>query len=319
MIKLNRSIRTLSMWATLMGIGLASALVTRAQVPSPTPSPAATPAASDIVIVDVKKRHDYKTNTDDVSFGEPKKITDFLGYNNQPFFLPDGKSILYTSIRNKQADIYRYDVESGKTTQVTDTPESEYSPTLMPDGKNVSVVRVEADGKTQRLWRFPLAGGAPSVILEDIKGVGYHLWIDDHTLALFIVGGSGKPNFLEIYDQRTGKSEFLVDNPGRIIRRIPKQHKFSFVHKISNDRWEIKAFDLRTHTSSSLIATLPGSEDYAWLPDGRLLLGKDSKLFMVTPLSGSQWIQADDFAGDSIAVEQCDNVGSFLAPRGSAR
>jgi len=121
MIKLNRSIRTLSMWATLMGIGLASALVTRAQVPSPTPSPAATPAASDIVIVDVKKRHDYKTNTDDVSFGEPKKITDFLGYNNQPFFLPDGKSILYTSIRNKQADIYRYDVESGKTTQVTDT------------------------------------------------------------------------------------------------------------------------------------------------------------------------------------------------------
>ena len=285
---------------TLIVLALCNVLAV-AQTPSPSPSPAATPPASDIFIVDVKNRHDYKESTDELIFGQPKKTTDFVGYNNQPFFMPDGKSILYTSIRNKQADIYRYDLQTGATTQVTNTPESEYSPTLMPDRKNISVVRVEADGKTQRLWKFPLAGGAPSLVVEDIKGVGYHLWIDDHTLALFIVGGSGKPNFLEIYDQRTGKSEFVVDNPGRIIRRIPKQNKFSFVHKISNDRWEIKAFDLRTHTSSSLIATLPGSEDYSWLPDGRLLLGKDSKLFMVIPLSGSQWSQADDFAVHGLA------------------
>jgi hypothetical protein len=209
--------------------------------------------------------------------------------------MPDGKSILYTSNRNKQTDIYRYDIQTGATTQITNTPESEYSPTLMPDRKNISVVRVEADGKTQRLWRFPLAGGAPSLVVEDIKGVGYHLWIDDHTLALFIVGGPGKPNYLETYDMRAGKSEFVADNPGRVLRRIPDQNKFSFVHKVSNDHWEIKAFDLRTRTSSSLIATLPGSEDYAWLPDGRLLMGKDSKLFVVVPLSGQKWSQVEDF------------------------
>jgi len=69
--------------------------------------------------------------------------------------MPDGHGVLYTSIRNKQADIYRYDLQSGATTQVTNTAESEYSPTLMPDRKNISVVRVEADGKTQRLWKFP--------------------------------------------------------------------------------------------------------------------------------------------------------------------
>ena len=277
----------------LMGV-FSLCLCAQAQTPSPTPSPNATPPPSDIYIVDVKKNHDFKTGADILKFGEPKKITDFVGYNNQPFFMPDGHTILYTSLRNKQTDIYAYDIGAGQTKQVTNTPESEYSPTLMPDRKNISVVRVEADGKTQRLWKFPLAGGAPSPIIEDIKGVGYHLWIDDHTLALFIVG-SGKPNYLEIYDTRTGKSEFVTDNPGRVLRRIPNQNKFSFVHKVSNDHWEIKAFDLRAHTSSSLIETLPGAEDYAWLPDGRLLMGKESKLFVVVPLSGQKWSPAEDF------------------------
>ena len=271
-------------------VTLALSLTLRAQTPSPTP--AATPPSSDIFIVEVKTKLDRKTRTDELKFGEPKKVTDFAGYNNQPFFMPDGHNILYTSIRNKQADIYRYE---NATTQVTNTPESEYSPTLMPDRKNISVVRVEADG-TQRLWRFPLDGGAPALILENVKPVGYHLWIDDHTLALFVLGGSGKPNYLEIFDMRTQKSEFVTENPVRILRKILNQNKFSFVHKIANGNWEIKVYDLRTHTSASLIATLPGVEDYAWLPSGKLIMAKDSKLFAVLPLTGAKWDEVADFS-----------------------
>lgn len=262
----------------------------QAQTPSPSPTPNPAPPASDIFILDV--RHEGA----ELKLGQPKKTTDFEGYNNQPFFMPDGHSILYTSIRNKQADIYRYDIKTGATTQVTNTPESEYSPTLMPDGKNISVVRVEADGKTQRLWKFPLAGGAPSLILENIQPVGYHHWIDDHTLALFILGGAGKPNFLEIYDLKSGKSQFVTENPGRIIRKIPNQKNFSYVHKIASDHWEIKQFDLRTGTSSSLVATLPSIEDYAWLPEGKLLMGKDSKIFAVAPLRGAGWQEIANFS-----------------------
>jgi WD40 repeat protein len=260
-----------------------------AQTPSPSPTPAATPPSSDIFLVDVK------TKGDELKFGEPRKVTEVAGYNNQPFFLADG-SLLYTSIRNKQADIYRYDPGSSATTQITNTPESEYSPTLMPDKKNISVVRVEADG-TQRLWKFPLSGGgAPSLIIENIKPVGYHYWIDDHTVALFVLGGTGKPNFLEVFDLSTGKSEFITENPGRVIRKVPNRNAFSFVHKVSEQHWEIKAFDLHTRTSASLIAPLPGVEDYAWLPDGKLLMAKDSKLFEVVPLAGKTWEEVADFS-----------------------
>ena len=267
----------------IIGIGAAA----RSQTPSP--SPTATPAFSDIFIVDVKNERGG------MRFGPPVKITAFAGYNNQPFFLPDGRSILYTSIRDKQADIYRYDLRSRATSQITNTPESEYSPTLMPDGKNVSVVRVEADG-TQRLWKFPQNGGQPSLILANIKPVGYHLWIDDHTLALFILGTKGKPNTLQIVDVQSEKAEVVAENPGRILRRIPHQNKFSFVHKISDREWTIKEFDLRTYTSASLTATLTGVEDYAWLPSGTLLMAKDSKLFSLVPLRGKNWEEIGDFS-----------------------
>src|ERR1043166_8569394 len=89
--------------AILMTI-LAICLTTGAQTPSPTPSPAATPPSSDIFLIDVK------TKGAELKFGPPKKITEVAGYNNQPFFTPDGQSILYTSIRNKQADIDRKSV-----------------------------------------------------------------------------------------------------------------------------------------------------------------------------------------------------------------
>jgi len=268
------------------GLILSSWVVATAQTPSPSPTPAAAPPASDIFIIEVT------SHTGKMKFGRPVKITNWIGYNNQPSFTADGHSILYTSIRDKQADIYRYDIRGGATTQITRTPESEYSPTLMLDGKSISVVRVEADG-TQRLWKFPLAGGTPSVILEKIKPVGYHLWIDDHTLALFILG---KPNTLQIADTRTEHVEIIAENPGRILRRIPHQNKFSFVHKISDKEWAIKAFDLRTRTSASLIDTLPGVEDYDWLPSGLLLMAKDSKLFSVIPLTGKAWSEVADFS-----------------------
>jgi WD40 repeat protein len=280
-------------WASGLVITMVLGLTAAAQTPTPTPTPAAAPPSSDIFLIDVK------TKKGELVFGDPQRITNTPGYNNQPSFMPDGKSVLYTSIRDKQADIYRYELGTGATSQVTDTPESEYSATLMPDKKNISVVRVEADG-TQRLWKFSLDGGSSVLILENVKPVGYHHWIDDHTLALFILGGPGKPNFLEVLDATTGKSEFVTENPGRILRKVPNQNKFSFVHKVSDKNWEIKAFDLRARTSASLIATIPGAEDYAWLPDGKLLLAKDSKLFAVLPLSGSQWEEVADFSKSGI-------------------
>jgi dipeptidyl aminopeptidase/acylaminoacyl peptidase len=266
---------------------LVLAMAGSAQTPSPSPS--ATPPPSNVVVADLSSKDGQ------FKVGKPLKINETNGYNNQPSWLADGQSLLYTSIRNKQADIYRYDIRSGATTQVTNTAESEYSPTLMPDGKSISVVRVEADG-TQRLWKFPLAGGTPALVLQTIKPVGYHWWIDDHTLALFILGGSGKPNTLQIVDTRTEKAEVIAENPGRIIRLVPHENRLSFVQKISAQEWLVKAFDLKTRQTVTLIRTFAGMEDFAWTPSGILVMARDAKLYKWDPKKDQDWQEFADLS-----------------------
>ena len=50
--------------------------------------------------------------TDSWSFGPAIPVTDRDGYDNQPYFLPDGQAVLYTSMHDGQTDIYRFDLDT---------------------------------------------------------------------------------------------------------------------------------------------------------------------------------------------------------------
>lgn len=241
---------------------------------------------------------DFNEQRSQLKIGKVANITNRAGYDNQPKFLPDGKSLLFTSIRgDKQADIYRYDIEKNKTTRLTDTTESEYSATVTPDGKYFSVIRVEADS-TQRLWKFPLEGGTPILILENIKPVGYHAWVDEESLLLYVLG---TPNTLQLVDVPTGKAETILTDVGRSLHRVPREDRVSFVHKISADEWVIKEMEIKSRKIVSVINTLPLSEDFAWTPGGVLLMGKGSKLFKYDPAKDKDWQEVADFSGDGVS------------------
>src|SRR4029079_4951244 len=141
----------------------------------------------------------------------------------------------------KQMDIYRYDVATKALTNLTSTPESEYSPLLTPDGRSFSVIRVEADG-TQRLWQFDLDGRNPRLVLENVKPVGYHVWIDATHLALFVLGAQGQPSTLQIADTATGTAEVVASNIGRCLLMRPGRATLTFLSKASTP-WMIKEFN----------------------------------------------------------------------------
>ena len=54
-----------------------------------------------------------------IEIGPAVNITNNPGYDNQPFFTPDGRSVLFTSVRGPagttQTDIYRYDIASKRS------------------------------------------------------------------------------------------------------------------------------------------------------------------------------------------------------------
>jgi dipeptidyl aminopeptidase/acylaminoacyl peptidase len=228
-----------------------------------------------------------------IRVGTPVNITKHPGYDNQPFFTLDGTAILFTSDRGgRQTDIHRYDLATREIAQLTKTPESEYSPTMAPDGESFSVIRVEAD-ETQRLWKFPLDGGQPSLVLTDVKPVGYHAWADAQTLVLFILGD---PPTLQVADVTTGKAEIVAQRPGRAIARTPAG-AISFVRKgPDKEPWEIVELDVQSRKLTAIAATLPDREDYAWLPDGGLLMGSGAKLFFRSTGDAADWTEIADLA-----------------------
>jgi hypothetical protein len=233
----------------------------------------------------------------------PQAISVAKGYDNQPFFTPDGAAVLFTANRDgKQTDIFEFDRASRKPRQLVATPEAEYSPTMTPDGTGFSVIRVESDG-TQRLWRFDRRGENPRIVLNDIKPVGYHTWVDADTLVLFVLG---PPATLHLARVPTGKSEVLARDIGRSLQRIPGGSSVSFVQREAEGEFSINALDTAKSSITRIVRAVPGSadRDCAWLPDGTLLMSAGTRIFAhrpTTPPGGPEsWTEAFDTAAHKL-------------------
>jgi hypothetical protein len=256
-----------------------------------------------------------------VTVGRPENISNSPGYDNQPFFDPDGRALFFTSARgsrssscgNPQTDIYRFDLESRRVSRVTDTAECEYSPTVTPDGRHLSVIRVEPDG-TQRLWRFTIDGASPSVVLADVKPVGYHAWIDGDTLALFVLG---QPATLQIAHTGSGRSEVAASDIGQSIQKMPNG-RVSFVQQ-AGDRErrtltisEVSLKDGQV-TTSRLTDAVPGATQahVTWTPDGTLLMAHDETLY-AWKTGQAEWRAVADLA--SLGLRNVTRLA--VSPRG---
>ncbi len=209
-----------------------------------------------------------------VTVGKPINITNNPGYDNQPQFLLDSSGLLFSSNRDGvQTDIYRYDIALKKVVQVTATPDNEYSPTLTPDGRTFTTVR----GAAQRLWRFTL-DGVDAGLAWSVQGlIGYHVWVSPTQIATFILG---QPATLQLLDLRSGGAEVIEKGIGRSLLIRPNRATVSFVHKPQGAPWQVKEFNPATKAVTPLTPALEGSEDLAWTPDGAIVMGQKTKLFL---------------------------------------
>lgn len=233
-----------------------------------------------------------------VTVGKPANITNRPGYDNQPSFTADGRELFFTSTReDEQADIYKYHLESKTTARLTKTaPESEYSAMQLPYPKNFSVIRVEKDS-TQRLWSFAPDGTPSRPVFENIKPVGYHTWIDDNHLALFVLGS---PNALVLADRRTGKGDTLARDIGRSLVTLPHGGGFSYFSRRGQE-WVVTVVRLTRANKVAYInpvVAVPRGMDYVAWVGGNLLGGTGSKLMLWTP--GGQWREIADLSAEGL-------------------
>jgi Tol biopolymer transport system component len=231
---------------------------------------------------------DLSIHKDNVSIANPKNITNHKGYDNQPSFHTDLPIIYYASFNDEgQSDIKYYNYKTGETKSLTTTPEREYSPTLTLDKQFISCI-IQRDSVTQDLGKYPVEGGEPLTILNNMT-VGYHVWADNSHLALFILGKKNKPNTLHYLRLPTKADTIIAENIGRSLHRVPGESAFSFVHKITESKWFIKKYNPRKSIISVITATPPGREDMCWSPDGKIFFSDGDKIVWMDPKKDKTW------------------------------
>ena len=223
------------------------------------------------------------------SINNPWNVTyENPGYDNQPHFLHDGKSMYYVSTKNGQTDVAEVEFREFSWSWLSSTDGSEYSPTPLPDNSGFSAIRLEKDG-TQLLYKYPNDFSEPTVLVPDLK-IGYHCWFDQKTIVAFVLG---EPATLRVYDLAIESNLILDKNIGRSLHKIPGKERVSYISKETTP-WQIKEIDPISGSSEPIIETVEGAEDMAWTPDGDIIMGKENTLYKYSPERDKKWIKMAD-------------------------
>ena len=225
--------------------------------------------------------------------GQPVRINETGGYNNQPHFSADGSVVYYTREMpaegaTAQTDIAAYDIATSTTGMVNRTAASEYSPTPIPGRNALSVIQMDLDQK-QYLYAIDIATGDMEALFPDLEPVGYHAWINDRVAAMFILGDTFT---LQTATLGTPGATVIAENIGRSIRRHPQTGEVLFVDK-NAEPWQIAAFDPETGLTRVVMPLFPNNEDFTIDANGVYWTGNGSSLYKRSPGDARWQLMAD--------------------------
>ena len=207
-------------------------------------------------------------------YKNPLNITHRVGYDNQPTFSLDGKSILYVVIDStKQADIYQYNIGKKATINLTKSEVSEYSPTILPNRLGFSCVVVEKDS-AQRVWQFNLDGKFKSIAHEGTDSVGYHTWLNIDTLLYYKLTN---PHSLRVLNVKTNEDHWLCDHPTRAFKKMGNSSNFIYGIKDSTHT-EFRIYNSALRESKVYTSYPTANEDFIWHPELGLIKSENADL-----------------------------------------
>ncbi|MDH3399979.1 MAG: hypothetical protein OEM03_03330 [Chromatiales bacterium] len=223
-----------------------------------------------------------------------RNLTARPGYDNQPAFLPGGRQLIFSSIRGeRQSDVYVLDIPEGESRRLTQTVQSEYSPTPLPGG-GFSVVRVEEDG-SQRLWVYKADGSPGEMLVSELDNVGYHLWLPEKALVLFLVD---EPVKLVLGNSAAPGVQLLATETGRSFVRDPGTGMLYYLLPSGEGRWKLTGRDLGSDEQTSYLDAPGESQDMALDRQGRVWMASGTELWRWQP-GQSDWLPVADF-GDGL-------------------
>ncbi len=260
-------------------------------------APADRPAAAQMPSTDIYVA-DLRVHGDTIEIGAPRNATARPGYDNQPWFLPDGSGFLYNADMGGQTDVFRFDLASWTGTRLTDTPENEFSPSLTRDGREMLVVRWPADMSTGALWRYTPEGEPVAPHASSVERVGYYGSVRDSAFAVFV---NDSVRTFVLVDAR-GARRLRTGIAGSPPQHIPGTNAVSFMMPGADGRVWIHRADLDSGAVTPIAPAAGESLSYAWLAGNVLLMPSGNAVYALDPWSEAEWRLVARFDDPALAA-----------------
>jgi len=179
--------------------------------------------------------------------GSIRRLTATENAEYHPLWSPDGTHVIYQGTRRGLTDlettmedthVWIMDADGGNRRELGAAIDNRQgSPLWSPDGKSV-LFTVQERGNN-RLYRLPLNGGTPEVVVGDKGSVGGFSIAANGKIAYTFIGPS---DLFELYLLENGRSKKLTDLNTDVLRgkQLGETESFTF---ISNDnKYEVEAF-----------------------------------------------------------------------------
>lgn len=141
--------------------------------------------------------------------GAPQRITTVESQERYPAWSADGQRLYFGSNRTGEWQIWRRDLETGQETRVT----SGGGEVAIERGDWLYVAR--SDRTAAEIFRLPLAGGAPEVLVSSLQPHHVNDWqVDDDALWYMHRSPDSGENHLVRLDLATGIEQGMGSSPG---------------------------------------------------------------------------------------------------------
>lgn len=248
--------------------------------------------------------------------GRSENVTNNDAFDADPSFSPDGKQIVFASLRDGNAEIYSMNTDGSYVRRLTNHPAWDSHPVFSPDGTTIAFPsnRESEDSDVYLMT----ADGSNVRRLTDWKTNEYvepGCWSPDGTQIAFVSDREGNDDIFVISAEVFRPRLILADSDSNIAfpTLSPDGKQIVYQAETARKSGDLRAFDTKTRRSRTLLETATADLAPALSPNGDWIafhnrIEGNTEIFLIRP-DGSDL--------KNLTVNAARDVGPAWSPDGT--
>ncbi len=223
--------------------------------------------------------------------GESRNITNDPAFDGDPSFSPDGKQVVFASLRDGNAEIYLMNADGGDVRRLTDHPAWDSHPVFSPDGTTIAFPS-NRESEDSDVYLMSADGGNIRR-LTDWKTDEYvepGCWSPDGTQIAFVSDREGNDDIFVINAEVYRPRLILADSENNIASPTLSPDGIQIVYQAETvgKTGELRVFDTETKRSRVLLETASSDLSPVFAPNGDWIafhnrIGGNTEICLIKP------------------------------------